>query len=179
MKILAFDPSLSCTGWALLRVHAEHPDGLILGMGYIQPDGAPPDDLAARILDLANGIGKRAAESAADLIVIETPATTGRAAGGQSFRGTAMTIPIYGAAVGACITVCGRECAKVRGVPSDMWTKGRGVPSSRGDALKTRRVEYVCRQWGVKSLGPKTYAGNVADAVLIARWAMWRDWGVT
>lgn len=178
MKILAFDPSLTCTGWALLRSHAEHPNGVIMGMGYLQPDGIPSDDLAVRILDLAKGIGQRAAESMADLIVIETPAATGRAPGGQSFRSTVMTAPVYGAAVGACITACGAFGVKVCGVPADKWTQGFGVPSSRGDTFKVRRVEYVCRQWGLESLGPKTYAGNVADAVLIARWAMWRDRGV-
>ena len=176
MKILACDPSMSCTGWALIDDDGSH-DGRYIAGGYIIPDAT--DDLAEKLKDLAGGVVARARESACNRSIVETPAATGRVRGAQRFRGTAMTIPIYGAAVGACIVgLAMGQSARVESVPSDEWTRHR-VPSCK-DSAKAARVEYVCRTYGLAmgSLGPKTYAGNVADAVLIARYAMWRERGL-
>ena len=178
MKFLAFDPSISCTGWALLEAHNDTLDGEFRAGGYIIPDSREAP-LVERILDLAKAIGERARVTEADCIIIETPAATGRNKAAQSFKGTAITIPVYGAAVGACIVAAagGHRGIKMRGVPSDEWTKHR-VPSTRSDADKSARVEYVRDLYKVGDLGPKSYAGNVADAVLIARWAIWKDRGL-
>lgn len=178
MKYLAFDPSISCTGWVLLQSRDDSLDGVYLAGGYIIPDSRDAP-LVERILDLAKAIGERARLTAADCITIETPAATGRNKRAQSFKGTAITIPVYGAAVGACIVAAanGHHCIKIRGVPSDEWTKHR-VPSTRSDADKAARVAYVQEVYGVGNMGPKTYAGNVADAALIARWAIWKDRGL-
>jgi hypothetical protein len=173
MKILAFDPSMTCTGWALLEaVAGDSRGGKLLEHGYFAVDGETLVERVSHMQIMVVSILKRLPP---DLVVVETPAETGRVRDAQNFRGTAMTTPIYGVAVGACIAACcGRMGSlDVLGVPSDEWTKGREVPKCGADSKKMARVEYVQRTWGV-TLGPKSYAGNVADAVLIARWACWR-----
>ena len=172
-RILAFDPSLTCTGWAVLEDDKTTHGRYILS-GYITTTAK--GELCERLMDLAHSIGERARLMTPDTIIIETPASTGRAPRGQSFRGTAMTSPIYGAAVGACIVACGGRGFKISGVPSDEWTRAR-IPSSRGDCYKGARVKYAAECWGLDpdSMGPKTIAGNIADALLIARWRLWRE----
>ena len=51
---------------------------------------------------------------------------------------------------------------------------GRADPVNRGDEHKEKRVSYVEWLYPVWAgrFGPKTKAGNVADAVLLARWAV-------
>lgn len=169
---MGIDPSISCTGWALLNSAKDANDGGFVACGYIVPSKAK--DLAVRIIDLAGAIGRRVQEYNPGLIVLETPAATGRAMSGQRFKGTALTIPVYGAAVGACIVACSRSNACVMGTPSDDWTKSPDTPRCRGDADKTNRVEYVQRVWGITLEAPKSLAGNVADALLIARWGVRR-----
>ena len=168
---MGIDPSISCTGYAVLDSEANS-DGRFIAAGYIVP--TKKGSLVARILDLAAAVEKRIAEQAPDVIVIETPAETGRAMSGQRFSGTAMTIPVYGAAVGACIIAARKSGAVIVGTPSDEWTKRRDTPRCSGDPNKENRVEYVRKVWNILDLGPKTLAGNVADALLIARWMIGR-----
>jgi len=182
MRILAFDPSLTCTGWAMIETDGTS-DGRYIAAGYIQPTKF--EQLTDRILDLASAIEARVRRDIPDVIVIETPAATGRARSGQRFAGTALTIPVYGAAVGACIVACGvcrlrSNSIVIVGTASDEWTKARDTPRCSGDADKTNRVEYVRRVWNLPPLGPKSLAGNVADALLIARWQVRRElrWNV-
>ncbi len=174
MTILAFDPSTTCTGWAVLGDAGD--DGKFLGAGMIRPDKF--DTLTDRLLDMAEAVRERVRVAGADVVVVETPAATGRARAAQGFKGTPLTIPIYGAAVGAAIVACGStgKGVKVCGVASDEWTKHR-VPTGR-DPHKAMRVEYVKRLYGIEDLGPRSLAGNVADAILIARWRLWRERGL-
>lgn len=169
--VLGLDPSLSCTGWALIEMD-ESLDGRFIAAGSIVPSRS--GSLVYRILDLAKAVRKRVRERIPDLVVIETPAETGRAKSGQTFAGTALTIPVYGAAVGACIVACDGihdECLVI-GTASDEWTRARDTPRCSRDKDKVNRVEYVREVWRLGDLGPKTLAGNVADALLIARWGV-------
>lgn len=169
---MGIDPSISCTGWALLDSAKNQYDGGFIACGYIVPKKA--GDLTERIIDLADALEARVKECNPGRIVLETPAATGRAMSGQRFKGTALTIPVYGAAVGACIVACSRSNACVMGTPSDDWTKSPDTPRCNRDADKANRVEYVQRVWGITLAAPKSLAGNVADALLIARWGVRR-----
>ncbi len=168
--ILALDPSSECTGYAMLGA-----DRTIIEMGTIRPDkrDATPD---ARVLTIGREVAGVLGRLSPGVVCVETPFATRR--GGPKARRSAMTLPTYGMAVGAALHAAdawrrSHDPAPVLcTVPADEWSRGLG--STADDEHKTKRVALVAHLYGItpESLGPKTLAGNVADAILMGRWAL-------
>jgi hypothetical protein len=171
--IVGIDPSLGCTGWAVL----EH-DGSLLGRmvegGTIKPsDGT----LAERAGQIADEVAQLLQPLDLARVVLEFPAKTKRPPSWTAGERSILTLPNYGLCVGAVFQAIRWTCQDLLvTVAADEWTGG-DIPSSDGDEHKTKRVEYVTQLYNLKpgSLGAKTYAGNVADAVLLARWGLFRE----
>lgn len=185
--ILACDPSLSCTGWAVLRDDGtEH--GQIVEAGFLSADdkdgepfaraGEIAADLSTVIcrtyLHVTEGrlIGPRT-QSPFALMIIETPRDNGAGMRGQRSAGS---LPGYGIAVGRIGHVLHQAAtehgADFRHVSASEWT--RGMPGNAGDKHKQNRVTMVGYYWPAwrDRLGPKSKASNAADALLLARWGM-------
>jgi hypothetical protein len=177
--IVGIDPSCTCTGWAVL----EH-DGSLLGRlvegGTIKPKEGT---LAERVDETCRDLLKMLMELEVDrvgAIVVEFPARSKRPPSYEFGNRSILTLPNYGVMVGAVylaimVSLPKGAGAQVLTPASDEWTGG-DIPSSAGDDHKTQRVAYVTSLYNLKpgSLGAKTYAGNVADAVLLARWGLFR-----
>lgn len=167
--ILAIDPGISCTGYCLLDTVG--PDGSIHEAGRIVP-GPSSKSLGDRARSIVSDINELVHDNGIDAVVIETPQTVAR---GKRNTRSASTLPTYGVAVGAILAgVHVPDLAERIEVSATEWT--RGIPTTSRDKDKSNRVMLVERIYGMPSgsLGPKTTAGNVADAVLLARWAMLR-----
>lgn len=192
MKVLGIDPSISEAAAALLIA-----DGTTTGrldrIWRIQPKAGPLDErlerLAGDIEDIIEKMDPR-------VIVVELPADQTRGKGGRGFqRRSVMTLPTYGAAVGAVVIAVKRwapantthgDALRMFFPSVSAWTK-RDVPPatwrdpktgrSERDDRKRARVAFVEHLYKLKGgeLGPESVAGNAADAVLLARWGMWRE----
>jgi hypothetical protein len=164
--ILAFDPSLTCTGWAVL--HEDGPDGKLIAHGVIRvPDkGSVWERCRAVCADTAALV----AEWKPSRVVVETPQTYSIGMGGKR---SAATLPSYGMVVGALLATATLTAGAwtIRDVSASEWS--RGVPGTKGDTHKKARVQYAASVYGLdpSSFGAVSVAGNVADAVLLARWA--------
>lgn len=166
--IFALDPSLSCTGFALLS----RDGATLIDHGRIGPDcDGDAYSRAASIASLAV-LEIRKVKDKLAAVVIEAPQTFTR---GMRGKRSAARLPNYGIAVGVITYAVDMEL-KGAGVtllrPSaSEWT--RGMPGTRGDDDKVRRVQAVERRFGLEigSLGAKSVAGNVADAALLGCWA--------
>ena len=176
MTTLSIDPSATCCGFAWFT------DGKLVGFGHRAKKiiGGEPADVEvtcqaaiAEIIQQGNDEGWTK-----DLrhVVIETPQTfMVRSKGKRS----ATTLPIYGQAVGFFQGYCHswRDSTPhyfaLHGVSASDWAKKYKVPE--GDTNKEARVRAVQYKLGNMSLdlGPKTHAGNVADAILMGLW--WLD----
>lgn len=159
--ILALDPSLSCTGWALLYGTNVNEAGTI----NVPSKGTVWQRIAVALDDI-DGLIVNAGKIT---VVVETPQTITRGKMGQR---SASSLPNYGMLVGAVLAHIRAKHPGVdlREVSATEWTKH--APSTNGDRDKVRRVqavEYHYPQLKGK-LGAKTKAGNVADAILMGRW---------
>ena len=167
MILMALDPSMTCTGYAIVT----HEKGreMLIEAGTITPDG---EDLVERCESLRSQIRSLMFSRYTTHSVIETPTVGARPNGSYKGR-SAQSMPVYGVAVGVAI-VAANVPTLVRGIPADQWT--RGMPATRGDPHKQGRVRVAAARWNVtpESLGCKTKAGNVADAMLLAAWALGR-----
>jgi hypothetical protein len=115
-------------------------------------------------------------EHAPSLVAVELPAATGRAAAARVFRTSVLTLPNYGMAVGAVLAAAvGGPPRRIVGYASDLWT--RGLPPTRHDEHKQGRVRLAASLYRLNpsDFGAKTVAGNVADAVLLGRYALCRE----
>lgn len=170
--ILAFDPSISSTGYAILRASGR--DGTFVAAGRIWARGKGLDIVTRidQILTDAQAVVDEVAVMNAThaSIVIETPQTET-----HGKTRSASTLPTYGMAVGALVwgLVYPISWGRVT-VSATEWTKG--APATGNDKYKVARVRFVEQLYRLKpgSLGAKTTAGDVADAVLIARWMVRR-----
>lgn len=182
IRVIAFDPSIRCTGYAVLEETGSptHPTfGRFVEAGTIKPKGT---GVAERLLDLGNSVSQLLEESQpqAQVVVVEMPADQAIPEGKRRFKGSALSIPVYGAAVGVVLLAAryGAPSAELMDPSSTDWTGG-DVPSSRDDEHKVARVRYAETLWRLKAgaLGSKTDAGNVADALFLARWGLFRVGG--
>ena len=193
MILIGFDPSLTATGYAVLRdtnkkvrdrFDPEH--GELIAAGRIVPDGESKD-YPARLRSLALEAKALIDEHEATIVVAELPSTHGHNSGSKS--GTYHTgQPIYGSAVGAVLAVAclpGNLSTVLAIVPPrvlayavDVWTRSlpREVMRTRDDPDKTRRVQHAAHLYRLnpEDFGAKSNAGDVADAVLLARYALLR-----
>lgn len=167
MKVLGIDPSMGGTGMALLE-GTPGTDGCIVEALRHTPDGEGVGDRAG---DLAAFIHEYVRQRDPEMIVVETP-FRGARGGGHSTR-SVMTLPAYGMAVGAaCAAVrlspVGRRIAVC--VSADQWCK----ISNGKDPYKQNRVRFAAAIYGrqPEDFGPKSKAGDIADAILLARWGL-------
>ena len=169
--ILALDPSSECTGYAMLGA-----DRGIIESGTIRPDARDKTPVA-RILTIGREVGALVKRLSPGVVVVETPFATPRG-GPKKVKRSPVTLPTYGMVVGMVIgevdvwRLTHDPAPVLVTVPSDAWSKGLG--STWDDEHKTKRVRAVAYLYGIapEALGPKTLAGNVADAILMARWAL-------
>lgn len=173
--ILGIDPSISCTGYCLLERSGEH--GRIIEAGKVSPTSRQTTlgERARQIVCDLNELVREAMDKAGlDTVIVETPQTVTR--GKRGLR-SAATLPSYGVAVGAILAGLDVPDGVERiEVSATDWT--RGMPTTARDPDKVNRVLLVERMYGLEpgSLGARTVAGNVADAILLARYALvrWR-----
>lgn len=162
--ILAIDPSLTCTGWAVL-----HGPDTVPHFGLIRTPKAKP--FLDRVVEVCADLASLVVTYSPGAVVIETPATV--MAGGR--HRAVVSGATYGFLAGAAyahLMIAAR--VPVEGVAATVWTKSLGpaVSRTRGDPHKQNRVRAV--EYMVPALkgmlGPKTTAGNIADAILLGRW---------
>lgn len=172
MLVVGIDPSMTCTGYAVLS------GSCVLDAGVIRPSGKT---LTERAHDLWRHCRDIVTTHRGAVVVVELPAARGIPPDAQGFRRrSALTLPVYGIAVGIVLgAYWASPGARLIAVAADAWT--RGMPSTRGDPRKTGRVRLVEQLYGLGrgGLGAPTVAGNVADAVLLARYAERRAWKET
>lgn len=166
--ILSFDPGLTTTGFAILSSDGKE----LLDHGVINPDcDGDAYSRAASIASLAV-LEVRSIRDKLTTVVVESPQTYTK---GKGNKRSLATLPNYGIAVGVItyaidMEIKGTEIVLLRPSASS-WT--RGFARTKGDEHKTGRVLEVEDRFKLErgSLGPKTVAGNVADAVLLGCWA--------
>lgn len=170
MRVLAFDPSIALTGVGCV---SNRGDQLVSRALIRTGDG----DHQARAEELWADVGVELAELNPDIVVVETPSITGRGRRHWGYEGrSVLSAPVYGLAVGIVLGQAflyrkanpNREI-KVITRPADAWTKG--LPGTADDEHKQGRVRLVEELFRLEAgaLGAKTAAGNVADAILLAR----------
>lgn len=168
--IVAIDPGMSCPGYAVIAIPAPHGprDGTLLDAGVFEIPGTGAC-MALRLEELYDDITTLVERFGSELaaVVIEMPQTVTR--GKRGLR-SAATLPTYGMAVG--VAFCAALVHKpVLLTPSATeWT--RDVPSAHRDPDKLARVELVRTLYRVDMPAAKAKAAAVADAVLLARWAL-------
>jgi len=165
--LLAFDPSMTCAGYAVLHLPA---GDKLEDAGVITSEG---ETLFQRGTYLRNEAQKLIAQYVDRLaaLVIEFPL---EATAGMAAKRTASTLPTYGLAVGS-IAFGVRWPAGLQVItPPAEWAQLAGLPGAKKDKHKEKRVRLVETIYGLQpgALGAKTKAGNAADAILLARWAV-------
>lgn len=191
MILVAFDPSLSCTGWAVVKSMPREAgtasdawqNGMLVAAGTITPEGET-QDYPARLSSLWSEARALLDEHEPGVVVVELPSkhvpTQGR---GKQRTGQ----PIYGSAVGAVVGAAACPFNARTGLritpprmlafPPDVWTRSLppGPRMTRDDPHKTRRVMYAASLYGrrVEDFGGKTRGGDVADAILIGRYGLY------
>lgn len=184
MKLIAFDPSMTCVGWAILtREPGGHDAGELVDAGTIRADSLEASEVIARVQLIGREAKALVDDEEPSIVAVELPSTFVPSQGrGMQRRGQ----PTYGMAVGAVIDAVSVPFnfkqrrpitpPQVIGWPPDVWTRAlpSGVRSTKDDQYKTARVEHAARMFNRRpeDFGPKTRAGDVADAVLIGRYAM-------
>lgn len=170
MLVLAFDPSIKTTGVGVVDQGSDH---LVAGELIRIPD---TQDLHARVQELIGDVRDTLKRYTPDVVVVELPAATGISKKFQGFKTrSSLHLPTYGIAVGVILAEAFRyadqdqRAPKVITRPSDAWTKG--LPGTANDPHKTARVRLVESIYRLNpgALGAETIAGNVADAILLAR----------
>lgn len=179
--IVAFDPSVSCTGWAVLAIDGSA-DGRLREKGTHRPDDKQklPAKIAELHRDVSGLLKELQAWSVVAMIVVEFPVASKRKPSAGFRKRSGLTLPSYGIAVGAVYGPALTFQENNKGVriitpAADQWTGG-DIPSTENDEHKTERVALVESMYDLQrgELGAPTYAGNVADAVLLARWGLGR-----
>lgn len=173
--VVGIDPSCACTGWAVLDASSGSMMGTLREKGSHKPgEGTLAERVAETATDVrAHLLGLR---DLLALVVVEFPAKSERSPSAEFGRRSILTLPNYGICVGAVYEACRQSCdCPILTPASDEWTGG-DIPSTVGDDYKIGRVRYASSLYGLAdgALGPKTYAGNVADAILLARWGLFR-----
>jgi hypothetical protein len=171
MSVVAFDPAITHTGAACVS-----DDGRELrGAPLIRVEGENRD-LQDRLTELRRDVRAFLEEHRPKVVAVEMPAKRGLPPEAQGFKKRSMLhLPTYGIAVGTVLAEAeryvdmnpNREVVVLcRG--SDEWS--RGYPGTKNDEYKTARVRLVESMFQLPegSLGAKTTAGNLADAILLA-----------
>ncbi|MCC6295419.1 MAG: crossover junction endodeoxyribonuclease RuvC [Pseudomonadales bacterium] len=184
VRVLGLDPSLTCTGWGVIESFPTRPQGLCIAHGFIDPPGAVPDGLVERLLYLSTAVRAVIAKHGPTHIALEKPEDKPRPAIARTFKRSTLTLPLYGVAVGVVIAAAMEAIDRDRiltPAPSDWLSDDIPRPNRKDggddpDFHKERRARYAESIWKLKrnALGVKSKAGNVADALFIARHTLYR-----
>lgn len=149
--ILAFDPSSTRTGYALLTAEA-----VIVQAGTFKVDEKARSEV--RILEQCQDAIELLSETIPDHVVIEI--TSGKV--GRRHLGGGAGLAVYGMAVGALVATCLHAYgpAGLHLVPENLWTGGR--------RKRARQLEVAARFPGYKDSDDK--GGDVSDAIGLACW---------
>ena len=168
-RILSIDPSLSCSGWAVVTGTARDPKILTAGMLRLKAE-----DLPERVMELFFDVQGLLDEFHPTAAVVEMPQTFSFGMGGKR---SAATLPGYGMATAAALLACRTNRVlmtpgRVLSPSASVWT--RGYPKTKGDPNKQSRVHHAALLFGTipQFFGAKSNAGNVADAALLGHWAL-------
>jgi Holliday junction resolvasome RuvABC endonuclease subunit len=167
-KILAFDPSKECTGYALIE---DGPgDGVLKLVGDIQHTEKEKGQVGSWFPKLMREVGEVITRHTPDVVAVELPAASRKPWGGYKGR-SALSMPVYGMAVGGVLSgVYAKFAFDPILVPVDVWA----AHIAKGNEQKIGRVRAAAYAFQVDecAFGPKSIAGNMADAALLARWVL-------
>ena len=167
---LGIDPSLTCTGYALVESFGVSPPRIVMA-GTIKPKKG---HLAQRVIEISEDVRSLIRTTEPHMVVVELPFATAR--GGPHAKRSDLTLPNMGMCIGAVLYVahdwCFNSSRSLVCTPSDEWT--RGMKMGKQDEHKTGRVRAAAYLFNMtpEEFGAKTVAGNVADAALMAEWAL-------
>lgn len=155
-RIVAFDPSLSATGWAVGEIEGSGLMIIAAGIFRSKVRGAAPR--SAVIADEASAIAARyVASSAETLVLIETPA---QAVNRSRHRGGGTGLANYGMCVGAVTERMRGEGYQIETYRADGWAHGYG---------KDKRRRIATRVWpGYTAL--QDSGSDAADAIAMIVW---------
>lgn len=152
MKLLAIDPSSSCSGYAVMS-----DERTLIECGKLKPTRAK-DGPNTRIRTMVNEALQLIAEHQPDWVVVEdTSGKVARRHGGGGGAGLA----IYGKAVGWFICQMEQRMpGRVTCVVENLWTRGVSKP---------KRQAFIASLY--RPYDPKQdTGGDVADAIGLGRW---------
>ena len=167
---LGVDPSLSCTAWALVK-----DDGQKLTLVHASKFSSKTDqDVWTRARSICDALHSDLLpwldDQMIDVAAVEMPMTS--MFGVKDRTRSATSLPGYGVCVGSVALLVESWMAKHRfhAPAAGVWS--RGIPT--GEKNKSYRVEVVQRYMGVDLAATHgvTKAGDVADAALLAKWAL-------
>lgn len=167
---LGVDPSLSCTAWALVRE-----DRNALSIVHAAKFSSKTDqDVWSRARAICSAIHADLQpwlkDKMIDVAAVEMPMTS--MFGVKDRTRSATSLPGYGVCVGAVALLVESWMAKHRfhAPAAGVWS--RGIPT--GEKNKSNRVAVVQRLMSVDlaALHGVSKAGDVADAALLAKWAL-------
>jgi len=166
---LGVDPSLSCTAWAIVKEDV----GLrVIAAGKIVVE--PEKDVWKRVNRICQrlyaDVMTNANECPADIAAVEMPMTAMFRRGEQ--QRSATTLPGYGVCVGA-VAMMVRSWMPANAFLAPSATDwARGLP--KADERKGGRIRQVgyLFNYDVDTQHGRTHAGDIADAILLGRWAL-------
>lgn len=163
MNLLAFDPSLSCTGWAVLR--EDGPTITLVDFGDFATKG---EELFTRLAFIRQETKSRLKTYSPDYVAVELP----QAGFVRGAKRSNTHLPSYGMAVGMVLAACIESGVPVVTVTADEW--GRRIARGGKGQAKTNRIGAVRIYLGVDLM--ETYksevrASGVADAALMGHHA--------
>jgi len=169
MRILAFDPSKECTGFAVVDGDGTA-DPKLVETGTITFSEREKKEVLTWTTSLFAEVLGVIKHDLPDRVVVELPAAKNKP-WSKIDKQAPLHIPTYGIAVG-CVLLAVAHAMPTRDridtVPVDLWSKG----IARGGDHKEGRVRAAAYVFGLTAeyFGCKTLAGNMADAALLARW---------
>jgi Holliday junction resolvasome RuvABC endonuclease subunit len=150
MKLLALDPSSTCTGYAI-GTSWRH----LLEAGKLKPKRAA-DKALIRIRTMCWELEKLIEEHAPDRVVVEVPSGKTHHRLGKNVS----HLPIYGMAVGAVLATCWHLGLVTDTTADNEWTRGKP---------KDDRKAYIAGMF--KSYdASQDKGGDVADAIGLMLW---------
>lgn len=172
-SLLAVDPSLTCSGWALFSIH----DGRIVSVGKIksEPPSRPMAERLRSLQERIESIFARLALGEADLMVCEA-ATTVRDPH-NALKVETVRAMFESVARARLVGVPGR--VNPRSVQFEvMGLSGKQLPRAEVKDVAIRTVEYLypddLRRFGFEQEGSLGRHQDIIDAILVGRLALSR-----
>lgn len=158
--VVAFDPSITCTGYAAMRGYLnEDREPELIEFGTIKPDDKKASSIVRieQIVADARMVAKRYPD-AIFAIEITSGKTSKRHGGGGDGLGT------YGMLVGHLARELLNTQPRVRQVYENEWTAG----FSKGDRKRTAAIAYPA----YREIEQSDTGGDISDAIMLAEWTI-------